>query len=273
MTDEARKVSMRRRYGQLTFWNKAGFLGSMASIVAIPLALYFYLASVRTRELSWTVQMVRTIIFDPLDTTTFSVVHNEAVIKQRVMAVQVAIWNNGAEPIHQDDILEPIYLLLDPPGEVLEARTRETAREVSRFDIGKEGWKEGKVPLSWKILERGDGAVVQIIYTAEKGVDIRLKGTVEGQRSLRNSNLTGIPLIGASRRTNAILAIPSAALVVIVMLGMSASFFLDNENRLIRRSRGRFWFVIVIWAVSMCVWVLVIYVLIAPQLEAHPFDI
>ena len=65
MADDSRKLTIRQRYRRLTPWNKLAAWGSLASMVAVPLAFYFYFSSLRSREMAWAIAPLRTIIFDP----------------------------------------------------------------------------------------------------------------------------------------------------------------------------------------------------------------
>jgi hypothetical protein len=55
------------------------------------------------------------------------------------------------------------------------------SRALIEFHVEQQFLSKGIVPLSWKILERNDGAVVQLIYVGPPRVKLKLTGTVEGR--------------------------------------------------------------------------------------------
>jgi hypothetical protein len=272
MDDNARKLSFAQRYRRLTPWNKVGFWGSIASLFAIPLAVYFYVESQRARKLAWAEQGIRTIVFDPLDTTSFTVSHGDSVIKDRIMAVNVAVWNAGNEAIRTDNVLENVSLSLDPPGEVLEARIRQTKRDVSHFSVGREGWERGNVPLSWKILEDGDGAVIQVIYVGEKFATVKLNGTIEGQRSFINSMGTTLPIIGAPRLLNVAVLVVVGVMGLFCEVGVLLSFFIGKDGRDFRqRSPRRYWFAMTYFLLTNCIVAWISYDFLKSHFNVSPF--
>ena len=49
-----------------------------------------------------------------------------------------------------------------------------------------ERYRHGRVPLTFNILEQGEGGTIQIIYTGVRDIAPQVTGTIEGQSSLRN---------------------------------------------------------------------------------------
>jgi hypothetical protein len=66
---------------------------------------------------------------------------------------------------------------------ILSVRVKKASRDICNFQCldNKEDFTAGTCQFKWRILEPGDGAVLQIIYAGGSQHDPRLHGTVEGQ--------------------------------------------------------------------------------------------
>jgi hypothetical protein len=66
---------------------------------------------------------------------------------------------------------------------ILSVRLKKASRPVCGFERvdNQEDYKSGTCHLQWRILEPGDGAVLQIIYAGSARRDPKLEGVVEGQ--------------------------------------------------------------------------------------------
>jgi hypothetical protein len=108
-----------------------------------------------------------------------------------VTTAQVAIWNAGKQSIRGENILEDVVIFTDPPVPILEASIRQRSREVTGFTLADipESLASGSVPVSWRILEEGDGASIQLIYVGAQAVDFRVEGVIEGLRGIKHVEL------------------------------------------------------------------------------------
>ncbi|MGA3167649.1 MAG: hypothetical protein ABSF14_16210 [Terriglobia bacterium] len=162
-----------------------GIVGTAASIVSVLLAVYFYFGSVSYPELVYFVNPVRTIVVKQGTTSRLGVVFDGHALAQDVTASQVAIWNRGRQAIRRAAILQAVTIITEPRVPILEATIRKTSRDVVGVDLDRTRLAEGEVPVSWNILEEGDGGVVQIVYAGDVGTQIRCRGVIEGQRGVR----------------------------------------------------------------------------------------
>ena len=109
------------------------------------------------------------------------VLHGDQDIKGDVTAAQVAIWNDGTESIRPENVLSPVCILLHPSVTILEAKIRKVSRGVIGAAVNVSRLTDGVVPVTWKILEHNDGAVIQLIFAGSTETDIAVDGIVEGQ--------------------------------------------------------------------------------------------
>jgi hypothetical protein len=164
-----------------------GIVGALASIIALPVSYSFYLLGQQTPDLVYTVNPVKTVLAHSRSSTHVQVFFmGEPITGVDVVAMQFAFWNQGKASIRNP--LETIEIRLTPSITVLDVSVNKTSRNVIELNVSKdrEMWRQGRIPLHWKILERNDGASLQIIYAGSKETEAKLTGVIEGQGSPRN---------------------------------------------------------------------------------------
>jgi hypothetical protein len=87
-----------------------GIAGTIASVISIPLAFYFYRASQHEPRLTYYVHPVRAPLVQTGKMSDFSVVFKGSLLPGDVTAAQIAIWNSGSAPIKSEDILSPVLI-------------------------------------------------------------------------------------------------------------------------------------------------------------------
>jgi hypothetical protein len=157
-------------------------------VVGILLASFFYLKSKASREPYFYLEPERTIL-----------VNRDLAIGQKlavsydgytgatgdITAVQCYFWNAGGTPIHSQDVLEPIAVALPVGNEILEAAViRQSRPSIVDFrvtsEVGGDGKRTNTASIRFKILEKGDGASLQIVYAGGPEVPIQFSGAIEG---------------------------------------------------------------------------------------------
>jgi hypothetical protein len=166
-----------------------GLLVSLASIV---LAIFLYFQSQQTRDLVFTVHPARTIIARAGRPSELKVEFKGELIKADVIGAQLALWNQGKGSVHAGDVLSPIEIRLIPATPVLEVVVAKMSRSVVAIalDTDSEKLRQGRIPVSFKILEQGDGAIIQIIYAGLVDVEVSVVGIVEGAGTPRKLRAT-----------------------------------------------------------------------------------
>lgn len=160
-----------------------GIVGVVLAVVGIVLV-----ASVeKDRCLVYAINPVRTKIVTTDQASELEITYlGEALGNVDITAVQIAIWNSGELPIWLDDVLEPIVIVAEPALRILEATVRHPSRSVTQLHVDEspELLQQGIVRLSWRILETGDGASIQLIYLGSENVEFAVQGTVAGQKNI-----------------------------------------------------------------------------------------
>lgn len=174
------------------FFSKQVFnVRTIMTIIGIILAIYFYSETKTKRELKYYCHPVKTTVVKAGQTSALEIFFDEEKIDSDVTAVQVAIWNNRKESIKKDDILETITLYTEPKTPIIEAVVRKRTREVIDLRIDRSSFKEGFIPVSWRILEHNDGGIIQVIFAGSPDVEILAKGIIEGQKSIKQIKYSG----------------------------------------------------------------------------------
>ncbi len=152
-------------------------VGVLIGIIGLLLAIN----SLRLRKLSFSIYPVRASIVKSGPISTLEVYHNKELIKTDVSIIQLAIWNAGKHEIVLSDILDPIAIITKPRTPILEATIQRQSRKLINLSVDMSAAKEGTLPISWRILEKDDGGVIQIVYAGDTSVSFQLSGIVQGQ--------------------------------------------------------------------------------------------
>lgn len=200
-------------------------------LVAIILPTYFYFSSQAEHELVYAVNPVRTAVVTVGQATELTVLYKgEPLGNKNVTAAQVAIWNAGKRSIWKDDILGDgeVVIFADPPIPILEASIRQHSREITEFTLfaTSDSLASGRVAVSWHILEKDDGASIQLIYEGTEDVKFQIQGVIEGQHEIKCAQL-GVSIKTPQEQVSAqqsgrwvwgIMALASLAFVIIIVV-------------------------------------------------------
>jgi hypothetical protein len=168
-----------------------GIAGSVASLIGVALAVYFYYASIQRPELTCYIHPSRATVVSGGQSTALTVSYAGKQIEKDVTAVQVAIWNAGTSPLRREDVLSGIKIESVSKVQILEARVRKTSRSEIMFALDDSKRQEGAVGIDWKVLERNDGASIQLIYLGPPTEKFTVTGSVIGQTGIKERRYTG----------------------------------------------------------------------------------
>jgi hypothetical protein len=160
-------------------------VGTVVTIASVGLAVYFYEASQVKPRLTFGVHPLKTELQRPdYDKDLGFIYGGKPIESESITSVQVSIWNAGTRSIRENDILDPIRIVMPDGSAILSARVKKTSRPICGFERldDAEDFKSGKCRLKWRILEPGDGGVLQIVYAGSARHDPILEGAIEGQR-------------------------------------------------------------------------------------------
>lgn len=161
-----------------------GFIGSIASVIGLGLAVYFYIEARETRELHCLVNAARAVVVHAGQSSRISITLDGAPVKRDVSAAQVAFWNEGRAAIKPDNILRSLVVKTSPSAPIIEATIRKRSREVVKIDLDRSRLGLGELTVRWNILEFHDGGVLQLVYLGDVTTPISAQATIEGQGEL-----------------------------------------------------------------------------------------
>ncbi len=166
-------------------------LGIVIGVLGILLSLYLYEQSIREREPCFITDPVRTEILKSSDVVgvPIKVIRTDgSEIRSDLSSIRYYLWNNGKEPIHANQVLEPISIRLDDPNaRLIYPSILKISRGVTGLDVrASPNDPERTLLISFKILEKDDGVTGQIIYEGSPNARLLVSGVIEGARAFRS---------------------------------------------------------------------------------------
>jgi hypothetical protein len=161
-----------------------GFMGSVASLIGVALSVYFYSLSRETPELVYSVYPERTTILLANETPKLEAIYSENVISTDISSAQVAFWNRGTKAIKRDNIIKPVTFYTEKSTPILAATINKRSRDAIQLILNKEDIANGRITVSWNILEQNDGAIIDLIYEGDHNIKIFVDGDIEAQRGI-----------------------------------------------------------------------------------------
>ena len=151
--------------------------------ISLGLAIYYHYQSVQERAPTYYVSPTRTRIVDTSIAAPpqMQVLYKGKDLNENVSAAIVYLWTDGKLPIRAGDVLEPVRIELDPGCNIIDARILKISRPVTKLVRAEvSDTARNVIPLSFEILERNDGAVLQVIYTGKPDANVSATGTIVG---------------------------------------------------------------------------------------------
>jgi hypothetical protein len=192
--------------------------GWMIGAVGLVFALVTYETSKPVRLFALCTNPIETVIVKAGATSRLGATFDGELVTSDITAQQVAFWNDGNQSIRPENILSPIVVDLDGVP-ILDVTVRKVTRDLIDLRLDKSDARHGKVGIAWKILEPGDGFVLQVIYAGAPGALLHAGGAIEGMSAARRPPMPAPPpvtLSNARRSATATAGITAA----VALLGM-----------------------------------------------------
>lgn len=172
-----------------------GGTGLVLTSISVIVAVYFGVGPTAKRELTLAQEKPSMLVFDPEVTDAFDLTPKSLLwsrpgmdpLSEKVHGVSFAIWNSGRVSIKPEHILKPLRIRIGDdvkqPVAIWEVRPSFWSREEIKMEINRDVDEENglpRIPIDFRILERGDGGSFQVIYSGPEDMSISLRGTVEG---------------------------------------------------------------------------------------------
>jgi len=159
-------------------------VGSFASVISIILAVYFYMETLEKKNLTYYIHPARTAIVSTKTESNISFKYRGYEIETDLSVVTIAFWNAGDKEIRKNDILSPFTIKTDSGAPILDVKVLKKSRDpiVIEYDNSKK--ENGLIEIKWNVLEKHDGAVIQIIYASSVKEKINIFVTLIGQPTI-----------------------------------------------------------------------------------------
>jgi len=169
--------------------NNIGIFAVIIGILGLTWGIYSHLISIKRCAPTYFIHPGRTKIIDLTGPThpNLQILYRGNLVSERnVTALRLYFWNDGQIPIKRTDILDTLRIEMQEPAEILEARILKHSRSVIKFRTGSiQGKYKNILPLSFDILEQGDGAALQIIYSGDPNANISIEGAIVGATNIK----------------------------------------------------------------------------------------
>ena len=177
------------RKGSSGFFSKpwVGMAGLIIGAAGIALAVFFFLANKDERKLNFFVHPVKTILASSnleIDLPWHELYKSDDKLITKandVTAVQIAFWNSGDLSIKKADVLKRLTIQTKGEIPIWQAFFKKQSRIVTGVELLKENMSKGRLDVKWEILEKNDGAVVQLIILGGVETTLEAKAIIEGQ--------------------------------------------------------------------------------------------
>lgn len=211
-----------------SFFSSNPLVGIASLIVGLSgtaIAVYFGLGANIYPDLVYAVGSSRAIVMQVGQTSDLVCTHRGKSVETDVTAVQVYVWNNGKKAMKKAGILEPLVIHTEDNTPILEAKLRYRTRDVTNLERNDERRQSGEIEVTWDILEKGDGAIFQLIYAGDPSVVISATGIFEGQRAISGGSYRR-----DQSRASDVLLVLSCLVMSVLFLGVAVSLFREMRR-------------------------------------------
>ena len=251
-----------------------GIVLAFITVIELFIGILSYTSTINNRNLTYVINPVKAVALQNGKVSDLKVSSKGKDIKTDITVIQIAIWNKGKQSIKNEDILKQVKIVASPSCQILETIIRKSTRDIIDFKIDDSHYTEGYIPLSWQILEKNDGVVIQIIYSGSLETDFKVVGVLEGQSNItpQKQSILGEPTQLDYKEFNNTISITAIAIVIFNLI---AYFFIFRKRYLKFKKQKRLFemkVTIIVPIISIIVSLAVLYISICSLLiNAPPF--
>ena len=150
--------------------------------ITIVFGYYFLYLGNRERKPTFYLDPTRTIILDKANAANAPLQllkSNGEAIHADVTSVYFYFFNQGTETIKRENVYEPLKIVLGDKAEILDFKLLKVSRPVSGIALTRDTISNS-LAINFKVLEKDDGLVGQIIFEGNKNASINLEGGIDG---------------------------------------------------------------------------------------------
>jgi hypothetical protein len=201
------------------------------AVLGLLLAVYFWWDAREVRDLSFYEHEIRSTLIPKDGIREFEVIFRGQRVTEDVTETRVSVWNGGRRSIKSENVLLPIEIYTDPPARIFYTELLHANRlAITDFASRPVDETSTAIRLNWKILEGGDGVVLRLVHAGSRDVQVKIRGSVEGQRAV-----TVVPTNrgkdGANRRSSSTLG-PYGSLLIFAFASFSLGWLLMRISQM-----------------------------------------
>lgn len=170
----------------------------------------------------------RTILVSSEGAQDLVIYADQTLIKGPVTAAQIAVWNAGEKPIKAEDILEKIQIKTSNGAPLLSVRILKTTRTVNKITADASKVSIGVLDFGFQVLEKGDGALIQITYEGNDKVEFIGSGVIIGQNKFEITKSQVKAAEKEATNTN-----PTISKLILLAMLLAISYFVYRAGYII----------------------------------------
>jgi len=156
------------------------------------LAVALYEKWGKPSELVYSVSPSKTAIYKNGEPSRVTILIDSQKVAGDVSSLKIGFWNRGRKPIRASDIRAAIEIKADPAHPIYSAKIVRVTDDTSGMKLDLTGQSAGTVGLTWNVLGKGEGGVVQLIYGGSSDLSPSIQGAIAGQKSIKNMDLKSL---------------------------------------------------------------------------------
>lgn len=103
---------------------------------------------------------------------------------------KIAFWNNGNEPIKNNDIAkkDPLRIILKNNSKLLDAKIIDNINQANNFNLITSD-NGSVIEITFDFIAKNEGVLIQVFHTGKTNNDISIEGTIIGGKKLSRIKL------------------------------------------------------------------------------------
>lgn len=155
-------------------------IGSIASIIAIPLSVILFVVSIRTAEISYSVEAIKIYDAEVRQQGINVIGPNGEKIANDIYAYKILIWNSGSAPIDSNLVRQFPVLDFSGSSSLISVQDVQTAPNSFVEPNIKINSVVKTVSVEWKHLDPGNGIRLSILYSSANKIQPRIYQNIVG---------------------------------------------------------------------------------------------
>jgi len=164
-----------------------GIIGTSLGVLGLITGYIFYRRSLRTKEPSFALR-TNNLIRNHISAIDGLEVFYKNQKVNNLSVTKMMFWNNGAETIERQHITRtnPLVIFSEEEIQLLDAKVLISNNKASEFSCTLQD--KNHALIDFEYLDKGQGAIIQIIHTGISNKNIKIAGQIKGVRAMYMRN-------------------------------------------------------------------------------------